>query len=246
MGTSKGYGMPTGGDWRPLKREATRFAKEGESSSVSPARLVRDYLMVSGGAHAFSRGKAGGGRDGRAARDIAKSLGGFLSSVASAGLDEALREIGLEELVGHPAEEISIALLNSLSDPANTLDQHAARLALAKLNDELLQGAESYEDVARRLSASLDQNGLRNILASFFGYYLFERFCRDFYEDWVRKVGSSTAGGLLKSIKDCIKNSLQAKLTGHELSRLNWRGREGTRLAEQVMSEILEIYEVIE
>jgi acetyl-CoA acyltransferase len=36
MGTSKGYSMPTGGDWTPLKQEATKFVKEDGQGSVTP------------------------------------------------------------------------------------------------------------------------------------------------------------------------------------------------------------------
>ncbi|HEX3530197.1 MAG TPA: hypothetical protein VH988_24315 [Thermoanaerobaculia bacterium] len=255
MGTSKGYEMPTGGEWTPLKRGATKYANDGGNGPVSPERLLRDYLAANGGARALSRGQGGGGgghtsggrgRGGRAARDVGRRLGGFLASVGSVGLDNALRDAGLAELIGRPAEEVSAGLLNALSDPANTLDEHAARLALAKLNDEMLRGAGSYEEVGRRLSEALDQRGLTNILASFFGHYLYERFCRDFYEDWVKKVGSASASRLLKSIKDCIHSSLKAKLIGRDVTRMNWRGREGLGLTEQVMRETLEIFEVLE
>jgi len=249
MGTSKGYGMPTGGEWTPLKREATQFAGEGGQGPVSPQRLLRDYLGASGGARALARGTGGGGaggggRTGRAAREIGRSVGGFLSNVASVGLEGALREAGLDDLVGRPAQEISAGLLNALAQAGSTLDDHAARLALVRLNDDLLRDALTYEDSERALSEALDGQGLARILASFFGHYLYERFCRDFYENWVKKVGSSEATRLMKSIKDCIESSLRAKLIGRDVTRLNWKGREGLRLTERVMRETLEIFEV--
>ncbi len=261
MGTSTGYDMPTGGEWTPLKNEATRFIKEEGHGQVSPLKLLSDYLRANGGARGIARGvgggaggtgsgggrkggQGGGGRGGRSARNVGRNLGGFLSSVGTVGLDEALREIGLADLIGQPAEEVTAALLDTLAAPGSTLDEHAARLALAKLNDELFKRAQTYEDVGRVLSQALDQQGLARILASFFGHYLYERFCRDFYETWVKKVGSSQAARSLKSIKDCITSSLKAKLAGRDMTRVNWRGREGLRLTEQVMQETLEIFEV--
>ena len=253
--------MPTGGDWTPLKREATQFASEGGQGPVSPQTLLRDYLAASGGARALAGGvgggsargggargggtsSGGGGRTGRAARQVGRSVGGFLSNVASIGLEGALREAGLNDLVGRPAQEVSAGLLNALAEPGSTLDDHAARLALVKLNDELLRDALTYEDAERVLLEALDGRGLANILASFFGHYLYERFCRDFYENWVKRVGSSEATRLMKSIKDCIWSSIKAKLAGRDVTRLNWKGREGLRLTEQVMRETLEIFEV--
>jgi hypothetical protein len=267
MGTSKGYDMPTGGEWTPLKNEATRFVKDEGHGSVSPERLLRAYLVANGGARNIARGGGtggggggaagsgggtggggggrGGGRGGRAARNAGRNLGGFLSGVRAVGLDEALREIGLSDLIGRPAEEVAAGLLDSLADPGSTLDEHAARLAMAKMNDELLKGAQTYEDVGRVLAAALDRQGLARILAGFFGHYLYERFCRDFYENWVKRVGSSQAARSLKSVKDCIESSLKAKLTGRDVTRVNWRGREGLRFTEQVMQETLEIFEVM-
>lgn len=264
MGTSKGYDMPTGGDWTPLKHEATRFVKEEGQGPVSPLKLLSDYLRANGGARGIARGAGGsgggsglggvgrgggghgggGGRGGRGARNVGRNLGGFLSSVATLGLDEALREIGLEDLIGKSAEEVTTGLLDALAAPGSTLDEHAARLALAKLNDELFKRAQTYDDVGRVLSQTLDQQGLARILASFFGHYLYERFCRDFYETWMKKVGASQAARSLKSIKDCITSSLKAKLAGRDVTRVNWRGREGLKLTEQVMQETLEIFEV--
>lgn len=262
MGTSKGYDMPTGGPWTPLKNEANKFVKDEGQGQGAPESLLGAYLRANGGARALARGGGGGegtgsgggggggggggrgGPGGRAARNTGSGLGGFLSSVGTAGLDEALREAGLADLIGKSADEVSAGLLDALADPGSTLDEHAARLALAKLNDELFKGAETYEDAGRALSAAVDGQGLARILAGFFGNYLYERFCRDFYENWIKKVGSSKAARSLKSIKDCIESSIKAKLAGRDLSRFRWRGREGLRLSEQVMQETLEIFEV--
>src|ERR1041385_5685509 len=104
MGTSKGYNMPTGGNWTPLKTDATNFVKNQGQGSVSAGRLLADYLRANGGGKSIARrgtrqgaGPSGGGkgRAGGAARKAGRALGGFLSSVNTVGLDEALREAGL-------------------------------------------------------------------------------------------------------------------------------------------------------
>lgn len=253
MGTSKGYSMPTGGDWTPLKTDATNFVKNQGQGSVSAGRLLSDYLKANGGARSIARGgtsqgagpSAGGkGRGGGAARKAGRALGGFLSSVNTVGLDEALRDAGLANLIGKPAKEIVSRLLDTLAEPGSTLDDHAARLALAKLNDDLLKGAETYEDVERALSRALDKQGLSQILASFFGHYLNERFCRDFYENWVKRVGSMQAARSLKSIKDYIDSRIKAKLVGRDLTKVKWRTRDGLKLAQEVLQDTLEVFEV--
>jgi hypothetical protein len=256
MGTSTGYGMPTGGDWTPLKTDATQFVKDDGNGPISPAKLLRSYLRAHGGASGIARGDGGraqggggrrgsGGPGGSGARKVGRNIGSFLSAVGSIGLDGALREAGLVHLIGKPAAEVSAGLLDALSDPGSTLDDHAARIALAKLNDELLAGTETYEDVGHALAEVLDQQGLVSILARFFGYYVYERFCRDFYERWRKKVGAGQADRSLKSIKDYIQSRLQVELLGQDVMQMTWRGNEGMMLTEQILQDTLKIFEVM-
>src|SRR5579862_5570553 len=158
MGTSKGHKMPTGGDWGPLKREATDFAQNIGTKPRPPQPLLRRYLRVVSNAGARSKagkggqpgdGAGGGGGGGRtrnfgAGVATGQAVGGFFSRVGQVGLSEALREIGLSELVGKPAAEVSVALLDKLTGPGSTLDQAAARAALVELNEEVLAGAETF------------------------------------------------------------------------------------------------------
>ena len=262
MGTSKGYKMPSGGEWGPLKREATDFAQNVGIKPMAPQPLLTHYIRVrgnSGGGSSTGGGDGGGqresgateggagrGRGGawRAGVCTAHKLGGFLSRVGEVGLAETLRETGLGDLVGRPASEISLALLDELAGPASTLDQAAAREALVELNDDLLAEAETFDDVEVALAKVLDQGGVFEILLRFFGHYLYSCFCRDFYERLLKRVGESRAAQSLKSIKDCIQSAVKAKLTGHDPKKFNWRGADGKKLSEQVLAEILDIYEV--
>src|SRR6185503_6598573 len=103
MGTSKGYDMPSGGAWTPLKTDATNFVKYEGRGSVSPGKLLVDYLRANGGARSIaSGGGKGGGGGGGAARSVGRALGGFLSSVGAVGLDQTLEAAGLSDLIGKP------------------------------------------------------------------------------------------------------------------------------------------------
>ena len=269
MGTSKGYGMPTGGEWTPLKREANKFVKgEGENdgqdeSSPSPEPLMRRYLRAIGGAKniAFgidsertggSRGGGGGsgtgggssGGVGRAAANTGRQLGGFLSGVSRVGLTQALRERGLEHLIGKSAAEVSLGLLDELAAPASTLDEEAVRTALDQINDELLEGTETYEDVEAALTQQIDSQGISKILANFFCKYLFRLFTRDFYETWRKNFTSAQADKSLRDVKDYIFSSLEAKFVSQKAADTNWSGQEGLRITRQILQNTLEIFEV--
>ncbi len=264
MGTSKSYSMPSGGNWEPLKREATAFVKDGARTSVAIRPLLRDYLKVrpissasgsggfggagssSGASSAGGAGGSGGGRrrSGGAGVATAERIGSFFSRVGQVGLAEALREIGLGDLVGKSAAEVSNALLDELAGPASTLDQAAAREALVALQDELFKAAEIFQDVEEALTKSIDETGLVALLFRFLGHYIYQRFCTDFYERFVKQVGSSRAAQALKSIRDCIEAAITAKLVGVDLKKFKWSGPDGKRISEQVLGEIRQIFEV--
>lgn len=254
MGTSTSYEMPKGGEWAPLKTEVTEFAKKGSGGPASTAAILRSYLKTIGGSEGISRGpgqSVGGGGGGSGAgggrstvTSTARGMGSFLSRVGAVGLDEALREVGLPHLIGRSAGEIAEGLLDSLAGPASTLDEAAVRAALADVNEELLGEAETYEDVERVLTESVDSQGLARIISRFFGHYIFERFCRDFYERLVKKVGSIQASSSLSAIKDCIESALRTKLANHDVTKVNWRGAEGSRITDQILRDTVEIFGV--
>ncbi len=268
MGTSRGYKMPKGGNWTPLKNDATDFVQGTGSKDITPANLVRDFIRASGGLKGLMRGhggsappvgrgvarssgrRGGGGRSeggagaSSAAVGTARNLGGFLSSVRSVGLENALRERGLDDIVGKSASEVADTLLHEFAGPASTLDNALARESLAEIRDEILKDAETFEDVEKRLNSAIDELGIFGILASFFGHYIFKMFCRNFYEEWLKKVGDSKAARSLNQIKDYITSSLRAKLAGSKVEMAVWTKNESHQIAENVLKETLEVFGV--
>lgn len=204
MGTSRGYKMPTGGKWTPLKNEATDFVQGTGSKDITPADLLSDFIRAIGGLKGLMRGhggsapsaggrqaaggasKRGGGKAGAgsggisAAVGTAQNLGGFLSRVDEVGLEESLRERGLDDAVGKSASDVSDTLLDEFAGPASTLDNALARESLAEIRDEILTDAETFEEVEKKLDTAIDELGIFGILASFFGHYIFKMFCRNF------------------------------------------------------------------
>lgn len=171
-------------------------------------------------------------------------MGGFLSRVADVGLSDALREIGLGHLVGRSASELAAGLLDALAGPASTIDDAAVRSAVSELKDELLREALTPEDVERALTTSLDDLGLSSILMRFFGLYIYERFCRDFYERWVKAVGTAAVGSSLKRIKAYINSALGSKLAMRNVASVDWRGDEGAHVIVQVLADTCAVFGV--
>ena len=270
MGTSRGYKMPKGGNWTPLKNDATDFVQGTGSADIKPSSLVTDFIRAVGGLAGLMRGsggsvpvsggtkaagsKTGGGNGGgggaggaaatSAAVGTARNLGGFLTSVADVGLEKTLRERGLESAVGKSASDVTDTLLDEFAGPASTLDNALARESLADIRDEILNKAETFEDVEKQLNAAIDELGIFGILASFFGHYIFKMFCRNFYEEWVKKVGETKATSSLDQIEEYIRSSVRAKLTGRNVTAADWKKDEGKQVTENVLTETLEVFGV--
>ncbi|HEY1804875.1 MAG TPA: hypothetical protein VGG45_10365 [Terracidiphilus sp.] len=172
-------------------------------------------------------------------------MGGFLSRVGEVGLQGALQERGLGDVVGKSASDVADVMLDELAGPASTLDNALARESLAEIRDEILNDAETFEDVEERLNTAMDELGIFGILASFFGHYVFKMFCRNFYEEWVKKVGDSKASNSLAQIKEYITSSVRTKLAGREVATVDWKTNEGTQVAEDVLKETIEVFGVM-
>jgi hypothetical protein len=59
MGTSRGYKMPTGGNWTPLKNDATDFVQGTGNADITPSSLLTDFIRATGGLKALLRGHGG-------------------------------------------------------------------------------------------------------------------------------------------------------------------------------------------
>jgi hypothetical protein len=266
MGTSKGYMMPTGGEWRPLKNEANNFIKDkgGKDKNnnplpVTPERLLGRFITALGGARYMATGRGGsgssggksggggakGGRSGRAAGAAGGRLGGFLSGVQTSGLTETLNEIGLADLVGKSATEVVNGLLDAFVGPASSLDEEAARTALRELYEEILENAVTYEEVDAALTKTINEEGVTNTLADFFGKYTYKQFCSSFYEDWQKKIGIEQARQKLSEVKDYISSAVKSKFAGEKTTKKDWAGRDGAKLSQKIMQNTLFIFEVI-
>jgi hypothetical protein len=237
MGTSTGYDAPP--SWGPLKSDVTRTAHGGSLTPDKAGQLLSDFVRHNGGASHMARG-GGGVAGGGAARAVASRLGAFLGAVGSAGLAEALRQIGLSDLAGRPVREILNAIMDRLGGPSSTIDEVDARMALSRLQDKHLDEAETAEDVERILSVQVTDLG--EFLKDYFGFYLYEVFCRVFFERLVQRVGETRATSFLGDIEDFINSTLTNRTAGQDLARVDLTTPAGQALVSDVMETTLRVF----
>jgi hypothetical protein len=241
MGTSASYSAPP--SWGELKAQVTRAASTGSASQDSALKILGSHIRHNGGARAIARGESRCGGivgSGRAARTVAGRLGNFIADVGTYGFNEALRRVGLVNFIGRPVQEVLNALLDNLGGPASTIDDVDARTALSKLQDKMLENAADAADVERILTAQATQ--LESVLQDFFGFYLFEQFCRVFFERLVQRVGETRAHSFLSDIEDFVRSTLANRTVGLELAGVDWAGPEGQAIISNIMETTLTVF----
>jgi hypothetical protein len=242
VGTSKAYDAPPA--WSDLKGAVTREANQGTLKPETARELLRSFIEHNGGAREIARGTGATGGKARVARGssakaIGGRLGGFLADVAEAGLDEGLRRAGWADLIGRPVPELLASLLDRLGGSANTLDDVDARTALSRLQEKYLGGATTAAEVTERLAAQVERIDL--FLQDFFGFYLYEVFCRVFFERLVQRVGDTRANSFLEQIADFI-NSTLANRTGGDLAAIDWGSAQASELIRDIMETTLKVF----
>jgi hypothetical protein len=206
--------------------------------------LVGRFVRHNGGAGAISRGGAGGGGSvakGGNALATAARLGGFLGDVGRLGLEGALRSSGWSDLVGRPVGEILACLLDRLSGEASTIDDVDARMALAALEKEYFEEAETLQELERLMQAQVVR--IESLLQDFFGFYLYEVFCRVFFERLVQKKGETRAMSALGQIRNYILAAVNNLAAQRNIGQIDWRGPAGHQVATDIMESTLRVFE---
>lgn len=243
MGTSGSYSAPP--SWGDLKSNVTRVAMQGAPTNRRIADIIQSFVQHIGGARAVARESGGGGggvaTSGQAGKRSARNLAGFISDVRRLGLEGALREAGWTDLIGRPVQEVFNALLDRLSGEASLLDDGDARIALYDLYDEYFAEADTPEQLEEIMLTQVDQLGL--VLKDFFGFYLYQHFCRVFFERLVQRVGETKAESLLDAIRHFIKSKLTNLAIDSDLSKVDWSGPDGNDVITEIMETTLEVFE---
>lgn len=239
MGTSADFSAPP--NWGGMKGDVTRSGRQ----PLTPAKcqsLLRAYVSQSGGARSIASGGGSFG-SGSTARNAARSLGGFISSVGRDGLDSTLRANGLQDLIGGTVTEILLGILSLCGGTDGDIDSVDARNALSDTMDELCQNATTPEELEALLQGQTSADALGTLLIAYFSNYLYHQFCRVFFAQLEKKHGLDVAASFLSSIKDFIHSSVKNETVGQDLSKVNWFGPEGERVAHTIMQNTLAVFE---
>ncbi len=245
MGTSKSYkaSIKDQPQWGKLSKTVTYSCSTGNIPTSNLSKIIGRYVEVIGGSS-----KAGNGHSkigGQASLKTAKKLGSFLNSFISSGgnLSFSLQQTGLSDLTTKSVSDIINHLIEYCSGPAATIDDSAAKEASRILLEELIEDAQTIEEMQTRLKTNIDNSSLEEIIIKYFGNYIHEHLSRMFYEKLIKDKGKHSCNNLFKQIKEFIFIHLTQMNKRNPLSNIDWGGTQAEDLIKRIQQDVLIVFE---
>ncbi len=240
MGTSAGYDAPPA--WGAQKGQITRTGNVPITEAKAKSYLS-DHISNNGGSSRIASGGGvlGGGGGGRSAQSTIGDFAGFVGQVARDGLNEALRQSNLVDLVGGSPGDIVLGLVGLFGHDDSSQDAVDARSALSRLMDELLEDAETSEDVETVFADIANVETLTELTMKFFAYHLYEQFCRVHFEHLVQQHGDKVAESFLGSISECIESLVRNRSLDIDVAQVDWE-TEWAGFSDEIMRMTLDVF----
>lgn len=243
MGTSVGYMGPKTPQWSSMKGTVSRAAGEGRLTSSKIGEILKDFApTIRNSIREGRSGRSGGFGSAGTARVAGATLGSFLSNIAQNGIQDTLAKSGLKDFTGKTIAEISSDLVEHLIGNASTIDDVAAREAMADTIDGLLAEAKTPEDVKQILEEAASSDRLEEILMRFFSCYLLRLFEGVFFERLSKIVGNDEAHASIDSISEYIMSRLTDVKYERDLSTVDWTSPKGNKMITSILEDTLEVF----
>lgn len=244
MGTSKDYEAPTKPQWSNLKSAVTREAKKGRPTSDKAQIIMNKYIASNGNPKNISDGN--GIIGGEAAVKTAHNIANFSSLISQYGVYETFKILNLGSLQGKDIFEITNKLIDCFGESSSTLDDIDARNALTSFLDEVftsnLEDENDEQEIADILQKKFSVEEINDHFSMFFAYYLYEQFCRVFYERLVTRTGEEKASSFLNGIKEYLISQVESLKYDKNLLDVDWAGQEGKVITSEMLEHALYVF----
>ena len=241
MGTSKAYGGLKGNPtWSPLSSTVTRAVNGGHPTKGSLGSVMSHAVAHLGGSHGASSG--GSNTGGRAGIRTARQLGTFIGNVQNYGFTQALDLIAGGIEIEDANQAINV-ILEHCAEQAGILDEIAAKAAMRDLLEEIGADAETIEELGEGFEAAIKDFGSEELLVKYFGYYLYEHLCTNFYEKLIKEKGIRETEGFYRDLKDYIVEKTKTTSKHRDLKKVDWQSEYGKGLMQEIFWDTLKEFE---
>lgn len=225
MGTSKGYIPPTSIPWKQAKLAVSSFRKEPLSNPLLK-NAIAAYANARHSSTAVSTSSAS-----KAAKVIS-NISGFLRASSTSSVENYLRSINRDDLLGKSTEEIFQALLYESTNNCTTAEDRNLCYVISKV-------LENLEIVSDEDFAQINPE-------AFLLDFLAEYICSDFdycFEEQLRKsVSTVEFDAMLNSIHDFIKNTVYSQRNNICTRGVNFHNLRDDIFVQNIIRETYEIF----
>lgn len=232
---------PTPANQQALDTINRRLAQLQKRRDRNLAAAMASLIRTGGGRGSVSKGKSHS--LGKAGVAGARKLSSFFIGVHSSGLAPTMAALGFGSLKGKTFQEVIDFLLIYFTGENNGMDEIAANMASCQVMEKLAEGITSLNDLEAKMKAVVADDILTELIADFYGLYLFEHLSQRFQEKITQIKGEPVSKETFKTIKEDIRDQVQALHKTTPLSNIDWAGKSGKELEEKIFDSIIQIFE---
>lgn len=241
MGTSKSYGGLKGNPrWRSMSRTVSLAVSNGSHTQQSLGKVLSRAAEYIGGMNVVSSGNSACRI--HAGIRTAQHLGFFLTNIQTTGFSATLNHLNGGDDINDVNQAINV-ILEKCTEDAGVLDEVAAKAAIRRLLEEIGTDANSVKELGEKFDAAIKDYGLEELLILYFGFYIYEHLCTDFYEKLIKEKGKSETDSFYRELNDYIieKTKTMAKL--RDLRNVNWTSPNGRAIMQEIFQSTLNEFE---
>lgn len=241
MGTSKAYGGLKGNPtWGPLSGTITRAVNDGYPTRNSLGSVMSHAVAHLGGSYGASHGNSKTG--GRSGVKTARLFGSFIGNIQNQGFLQALDLISGGVDINDVNQAINV-ILEHCAENAGILDEIAAKAAMRDLLEEIGAGAETIKNLGDGFEDAIKDYGAEELLVKYFGNYLYEHLCIDFYEKLIKEKGIRETDSFYRDLKDYIAEKTKTTSKRRDLRHVDWQSNYGHELMQEIFCDTLKAFE---
>ncbi len=183
-------------------------------------------------------------RSAAAGRAATAGVVGFLSDVATRGIGDALRRIGLGDVIGQPVEAVLASIVNALAPDGVTLDEVAARRTIDEALVAVFDRYGVLEGGIEKLNA-MDGASVQDAFRISVAEFIFQR--------WMLVLGkrieeraltAREARRLEREVKAYVTEATKLDLRGRDALRTDWGAPENQAIIDGIYQEAYRFLEV--
>ncbi|WP_421870172.1 Qat anti-phage system associated protein QatB [Marinoscillum sp.] len=221
------------GDYSSAKRSLSRFINDRPGYTIKSAS--KSYVRSLGGAKNASRSSSSGKR-------AVASFGGFLGNVAKQGVEQALTDLGLQDLIGETSEVVFAGIVDAIAPNGSTNEEADARQAIIDTLDKLYDKFE-LEDNINKLD-SLSEADIKEAVLDSVKAYIYERWLQEL-SLCIEKNSLTPSDAIRKEadIKEHIKSSVEYDFEDYDVLNMDFTQGDGKNLIESIFQEAYQTLE---